>query len=201
MQGVRIDMAGQRFGRLLVLHAAESRDGRAYWTCSCDCGREAVVRGKYLRNGRTRSCGCLHRQMTSEASRTHGLSDSPTYRTYSAMMSRCTNPNQLSYDRYGARGVIVCERWKTGFAAFLEDMGIRPAGKTLERRNPFGNYEKANCFWATPEEQARNRRGDVALAVIDDLIAAGHGHLVQQAFDSRFGAGAHSPANSYSLVT
>lgn len=82
---------------------------------------------------------------------------SPEYQSWSAMRSRCRNPNDTDYHRYGGRGIVVCERWST-FEPFLHDMGPRPEGKTLDRIDSNGNYEPGNCRWATHKEQRANQR-------------------------------------------
>ena len=97
--------------------------------------------------------------------RRHGHADakcgcSPTYKSFRSMKDRCTNPNAQNYPRYGGRGIMVCGRWSglRGFLPFLEDMGERPEGTTLDRVDTSGNYEPSNCRWATAKQQARNRR-------------------------------------------
>jgi len=94
---------------------------------------------------------------------------SSTYQSYRAMLTRCYNPRQQSYLRYGARGICVCDRWREGFENFLSDMGLRPAGMTLDRIDPFGNYESGNCRWSTRADQSRNQRRAIALRVLNEL--------------------------------
>jgi hypothetical protein len=160
-----IDLAGQRFGRLVVVRLSHSGPRkRAYFLCRCDCGNEHLARSDALRRDSTRSCGCLQAE---EAARgTHGeagggrkrLKASVEYRTWSTMIQRCENPRATDYERYGGRGIKICQRWRESFEAFLTDMGRRPADKrSVDRINNDGNYEPGNCRWATPIEQRRNR--------------------------------------------
>lgn len=127
------------------------------WLCVCDCGNKTRVSTGDLNKGNSTSCGCLRRERTSEVSLTHGMSKSSTYGTWREMLQRCNNPNNQDFQHYGGRGIEVCGRWKK-FENFLEDMGIRPEGLSLDRRNNNGNYELSNCRWATIEMQVQNRR-------------------------------------------
>lgn len=156
-----IDITGMRFGKLTVVE----RDGyvhkQASWKCICDCGNEKITIGQNLRKGLTTSCGCYHKKRAAEAGADtvkhgHGYG-TPTYKTWQGMWQRCSNPNDKDYEHYGAQGVIVCERWKS-FKLFLEDMGERPDGLTIDRINPFGDYEPNNCRWADYFVQNNNQR-------------------------------------------
>lgn len=90
---------------------------------------------------------------------THGLSGLRAYNSWFNMRNRCSNPDNPSYPRYGGRGITVCDRW-SDFANFYADMGERPEGMTLDRRDNDGNYEPGNCRWATRSEQQRHRTHD-----------------------------------------
>lgn len=167
-----IDIASQRFGRLIAIEPdghSNSKDRRVKWRCLCQCGTFCRVSGRDLRNGRTQSCGCLKRDRLSSASKTHGMSKSPTYQSWASMKSRCYNKKQQNYKRYGALGIRVCDRWLSSFESFLADMGERPEGTTLDRRNPVGNYEAGNCRWSTPKAQALNTRGHAAIRFIEKM--------------------------------
>lgn len=149
----RNDITGQRFGRLVVIGYA----GHGRWLCACDCGRQARPIKYHLRNGDTRSCGCLYRESIGNRTRTHGLGHTRLNWVWSAMIQRCTNPNNKRWESYGGRGITVCARWRS-FENFLADMGKRPRGLTLERLNNDKGYEPANCAWRSHTNQANNRR-------------------------------------------
>lgn len=157
---------GDKFGRLTITNAIH-RDGRRWFVCACECGGQAIVSRSNL--PRTSSCGCVAREhgaRIGRAARKHGHAagssrrPSPTYNSWRGMRDRCTNPKSINWQYYGGRGIGICERWqgREGFLHFLEDMGERPEGLTLDRIDPDGNYEAGNCRWATAQEQTDNRR-------------------------------------------
>lgn len=172
---------GSRYGRLVVFNPnpQHRRNGSGkmdlWWQCRCDCGVEGYYLGRRLRNGRVVSCGCYMRDLAKErASKQEGIFKRKykipiesshemerTYRSWNHLMDRCYNPNSVRYKDYGARGIVVCDRWKESFENFLDDMGIRPLGLTIGRIDNDGGYSPANCRWETSEQQSNNKRNTI----------------------------------------
>lgn len=158
-----IDLAGQRFGRLVAIKLSSEGNDGAMWHCLCDCGAETVTRGQFLRTGRAQSCGCLQRYTASVLSFKHGHAKQPArssiYSTWSGIIDRCTNPNNRAFKNYGGRGIGICDRWRFSFEAFLQDMGEKPSqAHSIDRIDNDGNYEPGNCRWATRDQQNTNKR-------------------------------------------
>lgn len=163
----KLELAGKKFGRLEVVSEADSLDGRSAWHCMCACGSRTIIRGSDIKTGNTRSCGCMKKERPSNLK--HGQSKTRLYLLWKQMVARCEYPSNTSYYRYGAIGIKVCPRWRygdgimSGYECFVADMGEKPTGKSLDRVNNDGNYEPANCRWATYTEQARNKRNNAQI--------------------------------------
>lgn len=154
---------------LIEMLPDRSADGHVMARFRCTCGAEVSARASRVKNGYTRSCGCLSRDL--KPARRHGGHGSPTYRSWQAALRRCHNPDDKDFPRWGGKGIAVCPEWRAGFDAFLRDMGPRPTGTTLDRIDPTQGYQPGNCRWATPLEQARNRSDLVVVDTPDGRMA------------------------------
>ena len=165
------DMPGRRFARFTVtreveplVHFTEKRRvAIRMFECKCDCGSVKTVRMFSLRNGTTLSCGCLRNEKNVFHARVHGhashIAKAPEYNAWLNMKSRCYNPLNDRFERYGGRGITVCDRWRDDYEAFFADMGRKPSPQhSIDRIDNNGNYELSNCRWALSKVQARNNR-------------------------------------------
>jgi len=147
---------GDKYGRLTIREIFKRPTGNKgrvikYVKCKCDCGGESITTITHLRDGRTQSCGCYLMERLIK----HKMCSTPEYYTWANMKDRCLNNKNKRWNRYGGRGITVCGRW-LNFKNFYEDMGEKPAGKTLDRINNNDGYYKNNCKWSTPSEQQNN---------------------------------------------
>ena len=167
----KISIIGNKYGDLTVIervesHVQKSGQKKSVHQCLCECGNNIKVQTHRLTSGHTKTCGCKRVEFSRAAGKkyfTHGdyKNDSPTdeWVCWRAIKNRCYNKSHKDYKYWGGNGVTVCESWLNDYAQFLKDMGRKPSKKhSIDRINPFGNYEPSNCRWATSKEQALNKR-------------------------------------------
>lgn len=155
------DLTGHRCNRLTVVgnSGKRSTNRSVVWTCLCDCGNIVYVESGILSGGKQKSCGCAMKGIVKWVGHGHARQGgaTKTYYAWAGMKQRCTNPSHPKYKNYGMRGITVCEDWLTSFDNFLKDMGEKPAGMTLERKDVNQGYSKDNCCWANSKTQANNK--------------------------------------------
>lgn len=163
----KLDLTGQRFGRLTVMkEAGRTADGRIRWQCLCDCGNITETPStKTLRNGTCRSCGCIQKERPNK--QTHGKSHTKLFAVWNAMKQRCANPNVKSYANYGGRGITVCKEWVGDFQNFYSwaiSKGYKE-GLEIDRIDVNGNYKPNNCRWVTSQKNNNNRQNNLLIEI------------------------------------
>lgn len=159
-----INMEGKKINRWSVIKRAENKNGKTYWLCECECGKRKKVYGVSLRNGKSKSCGCLNKETVSKQ---QGLSTTRLYRIYKLMLSRCYNKKDKSYKYYGLKGISIYDNWLDDFVNFYNwamQNGYQD-NLTIDRINPNGNYEPSNCKWITEKEQHYNRTDNLYFTI------------------------------------
>jgi len=174
---------GTRFGEWTILRKGASKFDRRgdevhCYLVRCSCGTKAVRDLHTMRRGRSRSCGCRKADLDlatklerGTTRRTHGMSETLAYARYHAMLSRCYRPADKNYRHYGGRGIIVCERWLSGFEAFYADMGDAPEGMSIDRIDVNGNYSPENCRWVDSLTQHTNKRNTIFVIVSGEKVS------------------------------
>lgn len=170
----RLDIVGHKYDRLTVLSYHSTYGGKRHFNCRCVCGNITISSISALRNGKTRSCGCLQREMAKiygGSNRTHGLSKNRVYQIWAGIKKRCRNKKAQKYHLYGGRGILMDDRWLNSFDEFFKDMGLPPSNKhSIERIDSNGNYTPSNCKWATQREQCNNTSRNRFLSIKGEKI-------------------------------
>jgi hypothetical protein len=159
---------GEKVGRLTVEDIFINEEGKKYFKCKCDCGNIKFINYDGIRKGRTKSCGCLKKEVDAQKAKSmgsantrHGMSRTRIYKIWDKMKSRCINPNDKDYPKYGGRGITFDPRWND-FVYFYRDMKEGYSDNlTIERIDVDGNYCKSNCTWIPHNEQSKNRRTSI----------------------------------------
>ena len=167
--GKKIQMIGNRYGRLVVIEEAPRyHGGHAMWICRCDCGNiTKPIMGGDLRSGKVQSCKCMHNELLSQKRKTHGETKTRLHRIWQNMKRRCDTPSVPCYDVYGGRGIKVCDEWLHDYPAF-RDWALANGyadNLSIDRIDPNGNYCPENCQWATMKEQSNNLRKNVLIEI------------------------------------
>ena len=155
------DITNKKYGRLTVISLAETKKGKAYWLCECLCGKKAVVLGRDLTTGKTKSCGCYHSECSSKRATKHGGCNTRLYKTWENMKNRCDSPKSTDYKYYGERGISYCEDWAdyTKFREWALKTGYTNE-LTIERIDVNKGYCPENCTWIPKSKQNLNKNNN-----------------------------------------
>ena len=190
--GKFVDITGEKYGRLQVLAKDDaSKSKYAMWICKCECGSIVIKRGSSLRSGHTKSCGCLHDELSSKRisaqNETHNMSNTRPYKIWVDMKKRCSNKKHWAFGHYGGRGIKVCDEWQEFLPFYEWSMANGYADNlTIDRIDNDGDYRPSNCRWATRKEQANNKSNNTIYEVdgkkhtirkLSDLYGISYGTL------------------------
>lgn len=151
---------GKTYNRLTVTDVIIPPKGETIWKCICECGKEYINKGKYIKNGRIKSCGCIAKEIKEKAKKEICLSKKRYYKILIGMIDRCYNPKNTAYKYYGERGIEICDEWLNDHSKFCE-WAIKNGyedGLSIERIDVNGNYCPENCKWIPLSEQCKNKR-------------------------------------------
>ena len=168
---------GERYGRLTIIREVEpagsSNKRVRRFLCRCDCGNEIICRLPNLKSGTTKSCGCYRKFVSSNRRDCHHLQNTRIYRIWCGMKRRCYNKHNEHFDRYGGRGIIVCDEWKTDFMNFYDwAMSNGYDDKlSIDRINNEGNYEPSNCRWANQKQQIVNSTATIKCSLGGNIVS------------------------------
>lgn len=165
------DLTGETYGKLTVrCFCGKDKYSHNLWLCDCECGGTAITDTSALKQGKAKSCGCLHKQRLIDRNTTHGKSKTRLYKIYSHMIERCYNPKCKGYKDYGNRGIKVCDEWQefTNFYRWALENGYKE-NLTIDRINVNGNYEPSNCRWATMLTQSNNKRNTIKITFDNEV--------------------------------
>lgn len=192
------NLCGKRFGKLIVIQQLDSKQyprfsGSIIYECQCDCGNTTIVTRSKLIHNHTQSCGCMRKSSAAKLFTTHKQTGSRLFNIFYNMKQRCLNPHAPAYDKYGGRGIKICDEWKNqnGFDNFY-NWAIQNGYQenlSIDRINNDGDYAPDNCRWTTMKTQSNNRSSNTyitfhnqthTLSEWADIIGIDHSVLSQR---------------------
>lgn len=168
----KVDLTGERFGKLLVLSKGENKGKNTTWKCACDCGTIRDYLTYNLISGKSKSCGCQRIETLSKIFTTHGGAGTRLYSIFKGITQRCRNKNNPAYVYYGNKGVDICKEWENNFSTFKEwaEKNGYTDEKSIDRIDPNGNYEPSNCRWVSMQKQQNNKLNSAFITINEEKL-------------------------------